>query len=437
MRRLSIPLAVLVVVLVSGAVPAAAAGPTITNVHASNVWADTAVLNGNVDSGGAPLTSCTFRYGPALTYPNGAQSLPCQYSAGTTGVYAVPTHLVPNTSYEFDLSASDAGGSAAPVSSSFKTSMTFPPAPTASTQPATAVTATSAELNGNVDPKYAPVTNCYFEYGPTTGYGNYEPCSPSPQSAGPQSLSAGVSGLTKSHTYHFQIVISTEGGTARGGDQSFTTSASGGGGSGGSSKGSATTGQPSAVSATSAVLHGTVNPHGGSGDACTFYYGTGTGYQSSVPCSDRLPTGHSAIQERARVSGLRPHTSYHYAIVLSTSNGPADGKAVTFRTLTLPRAATGRTTRVRRHAATLHARVNAEGARLIACRFQFSRHRSHVAAGTHVRSAACVPRPGGSHFQAVRNRIRHLTPHRTYYYRVWIRTQAGTAVGRIRRFRTR
>lgn len=437
MRRWSIPLATLVVVLLLGAAPAIAAGPTITNVHASNVWADTAVLNGNVDSGGAPLTTCQFRYGLALSFPSGSQTLPCQYSAGTTGVYAVPTGLAPGMPYKFDLSAVDAGGKGGPVSATFQTSTTLPPAPSASTQPATGITATSAVLHGNVNPKYAPVTNCYFEYGATTGYGNYEPCSPSPQSAGPQSLSAGVSGLTKSRSYHFQIVITTGGGTAQGGDQTFTTSTSGGGGSGGSPKASATTGQPTAVSATSAVLHGTANPHGGSGDSCTFYYGTGIGYQSSVPCSDRLPTGHSAIPEKARVSGLRPHTSYHYAIVLTTSTGPADGKSVAFRTLTLPRAATGRTTRIARHAATLHARVNAEGAHLIACRLQFSRHRSRVASGTRVRSAACLPRPGGRRFQAVRSRIRHLAPNRTYYYRVLIRTQAGTAAGRIRRFRTR
>lgn len=437
MRRLSIPVAILVVALLLGVAPATAAGPAITDVHASNVWADTAVLNGNVDSAGATLTSCQFRYGPALTYPNGSQVLPCRYSAGTSGVYAVPTGLVPATKYDFALTAADAGGTAGPVSSSFQTTTSLPPAPTASTQPATGVTTSSAVLNGTVDPKYAPVTNCYFEYGHTTGYGSYAPCSPSPQSAGPQSLSAGVGGLTKGLDYHFQIVIATEGGTARGGDQVFETRAAGGGGSVGSPKGSAVTGQPTGITATSAVLHGAVNPHGGSGDSCTFYYGTGTGYQSSVPCSDPRPSGHSSIQEKARLSSLRPRTSYHYAIVLDSPAGPVDGKNVGFRTLTLPRAATGRATRITRHAATLHARVNAEGAHLVACRFQYSRRRARLASGDRVRSGSCLPSPGDSHYEAVRHRLRRLVSGRTYYYRVLMRTQAGTAAGRIRRFRTR
>jgi hypothetical protein len=62
----------------------------------------------------------------------------------------------------------------------------------------------------------------YFQYGITTSYGS----STAAQSyAGDtyQGVSADISGLSASKTYHFRIVASNSGGTKYGSDKTFTT----------------------------------------------------------------------------------------------------------------------------------------------------------------------------------------------------------------------
>jgi hypothetical protein len=440
MRR-ALLLGVLALTFLGSVGSAAAAGPALTNLHASNIWSNTAVLNGDLDSGGEALTSCHFTYGFALTFPTGAMTVAC-HDTTTPTMYAVLSGLVPSTTYAFSMTATDADGTTTVTGPSFATTNTPPPAPTATTDPASGVSDTAGTLNGTIDPKYVAVTNCYFEYGKTIAYGSYEPCSPLPQSTGSQTESAGLTGLSPSTTYHFQIVVTTEGGTVMGGDQSFITSASshgggGGGGGGGGPVGSATTGSPSGVTATAATLHGSVNPKGRPGDSCAFYYGTGRGYQSYVPCSNGSPSGSSSIAEKASVSGLEPGTSYHYVIVLMTHQGPIDGHAVTFTTLVLPRATTRRATRVRRHTAVLHGRVNAEGSRVIACYFQYARRSFKHGTPKSTRSVGCRPHPGRSGWVSVHRRLTRLRHRTRYYFRVVLRTQTGKTIGATRSFRTR
>lgn len=101
-------------------------------------------------------------------------------------------------------------------------------APTATTAPASNVTATAATLNGIVAPNKTPTTY-YFQYGTSTAYGSQTP-SASANGNASKAVSAGVSGLTASHTYHFRLVATSAGGTSQGADATFTTAASGAGG---------------------------------------------------------------------------------------------------------------------------------------------------------------------------------------------------------------
>jgi hypothetical protein len=100
------------------------------------------------------------------------------------------------------------------------------PAPSASTGSASAVTQVAATLSATVNPNDAALTNCYFEYGPSTSYGSSIPCSSTPSATGgSQAVSAQVSGLAAGTTYHFQLVASNLVGSGAGGDQTFTTTA--------------------------------------------------------------------------------------------------------------------------------------------------------------------------------------------------------------------
>jgi len=94
--------------------------------------------------------------------------------------------------------------------------------PIATTAAASAVTATTATMNGSVNPERSPTTY-YFQYGPTTSYGSKAPAVAASAGSGHDALavSQSLSGLTPGATYHYRLVATNPEGTTYGGDQSF------------------------------------------------------------------------------------------------------------------------------------------------------------------------------------------------------------------------
>jgi len=95
-------------------------------------------------------------------------------------------------------------------------------APTATTGAATDVTATTVTLTGTVDPN-KEATSYWFEYGTTAGYGAQTAPSDAGPGNAPKAVSASVSGLASSTTYHFRLVARNASGTVAGADATFTT----------------------------------------------------------------------------------------------------------------------------------------------------------------------------------------------------------------------
>lgn len=98
-------------------------------------------------------------------------------------------------------------------------------APIATTNAATAVTQTSATLNGSVNANGLSTT-VSFEWGTTTSYGNSATATPGTATGNSATAVTGsISGLSPNQTYHYRVVASSTGGTTNGNDISFTTQA--------------------------------------------------------------------------------------------------------------------------------------------------------------------------------------------------------------------
>jgi hypothetical protein len=112
-----------------------------------------------------------FDYGTGTGY---GSSTPETGAASPTGQQFVPAAvagLTPGTTYHYRLVATNAGGTTTGEDRIFATAAApRPPAPQASTSPATGVGTTQATLHGAVNPR-GTATLSFFQYGTTTGYG--------------------------------------------------------------------------------------------------------------------------------------------------------------------------------------------------------------------------------------------------------------------------
>jgi len=95
-------------------------------------------------------------------------------------------------------------------------------APSATTGAARDVTATSAKLNGSVDPNNQ-ATSYYFEYGTTRRYGSRTGDASAGSGGAPRAVSADVGGLQPNTVYHYRLVASNPSGVSSGDDRTFRT----------------------------------------------------------------------------------------------------------------------------------------------------------------------------------------------------------------------
>lgn len=141
--------------------------PTATTNAPTNVTSNSARMNGTVNPNGAN-TSVYFQYGTTTSY--GSYVYLPSLGAGTSSVPVSGelTLLNPNSTYHYRVVAHNSGGYGVGADVSFTTEAARP---TVLTQPATSVSATSAQLNGRVTSDGGlPVDERRFDWG-TTPYG--------------------------------------------------------------------------------------------------------------------------------------------------------------------------------------------------------------------------------------------------------------------------
>jgi outer membrane protein assembly factor BamB len=135
-------------------------------------------------------------------------------------------------------------------------------------------------------------------------------------------ISADISGLSASHTYHFRIVAHNGGGTVFGNDETFATFTA--------------TGPPIVMTnpatnlgSFSARLNGSVNPHGRT-TTVYFQYGRTTSYGSTT--ANQTTSGNTYQNLAAHISGLAASSTYHFRIVATNTAGTVFGSDKSFTT---------------------------------------------------------------------------------------------------------
>ena len=188
------------------------------------------------------------------------------------------------------------------------------PAPTATTDSASSVTYTSAQLNGQVD--FATSGDTYFfQYGTSTSYGSDTPSATVPYNSGnpSSSVSSSVFSLSAGTTYHYRLVVTAGSTNYYGLDQTFATAA--------------------AVAPTATDLGGIAYPGGtvtfvgqvdpgGADTTYYFKYGINTSYGLQTP-SQVLMALNGVSTVIANVTGLTPGTTYYFQLVAANSAGSA------------------------------------------------------------------------------------------------------------------
>ncbi len=396
----------------------AGSAPTVETGAASSVTRTAATLSASVDPDGATVSACRFEYGPTTSY---GSSVPCSTPPGggdsAVTVSAQVTGLTPNTTYHFRILATNPGGTSDGVDHSFTTQV-LPP-PSVATGAASSIAQSTATLNATVNPNGGEVSECRFEYGTSTSYGSSVACAALPGSGeSPVAVSAPITGLVTSTTYHFRVVATSIGGTSRGSDGTFSTLPS---------APTVTTGAASSVTQTAATLNATVNPNGGEVSECTFEYGTSTSYGSSVPCSTLPGDGDSAVAVSAPITGLSPNTTYFFRIVATGPGGTSDGVDQAVATLPNPPTvgvATGAASSITETSATLNAIVNPNGGEVSECTFEYGTSTSYGS------SVPCAALPGdGESAVPVSAPVTGLAPNTTYFFRIVATNPGGTSFG--------
>jgi hypothetical protein len=181
----------------------------------------------------------------------------------------------------------------------------------------------NGEFTGNGE-----ATEYWFEYGPTTAYGqNTDPV----DAGSPTGATPATSEITEFKgftTYHYRLVAKNPVGTTFGQDVTFETPDAELPEPGGV--------ETSDISATGATLNAEINPNRWA-TVYAFEYGTSTDYEEATVLEDIIDGNlNEPVPVSADISGLTPGRTYHVRVVAINLVGTAAGPDATFTTPDLP-----------------------------------------------------------------------------------------------------
>jgi PKD repeat protein len=205
--------------------------------------------------------------------------------------------------------------------------------PVAETGSASAIKATSATLNGTINPNDADAGATYtFSWGETTSYGTDVTGTTAPGITS-ANVSSNITGLSRGTKYHYRLCATNApeppGGTDCGDDGSFTTE----------DAPTPITDPASDVTTSEATLHGSVNPNGPStsvrfrykaaSDTCELSNPAGC---PSIGASFNPVSGRTPIAETATIRGLREGTRFIFRLCATNEYDTRCGSDLSFTT---------------------------------------------------------------------------------------------------------
>ena len=424
------------------------AQPLVTTSAATSITSNSATINGTAN----PFTLSTsgwFRY--STTNP-----VTCDDSFGSripssggqnlgTGItpYAYAqslTSLSPGTTYYFCAIAQNSLGTSVGTVQSFTTPSM---APTVSTNSASNLSRTGAQLNGYANPG-GDATTAWFRYGPASPGTCNDTWGTRTPATGGTSLGSGtsnasfsqtVSGLLPGVTYYYCALAKNSQGLSWGSVQTFITP----------SAPTATTVFATYITNTTAQLNGLGNPNRAATSGWFRYALTDPGtcddkFGSRAPLSGGTALG-SDIYDQSysqAISGLSPATTYYYCAIVQSSEGTAYGTILTFTTATVPVATTNPATGISATTATLNGAGNPNAATASGWfRYSASNPGScNDSFGTRTPSSGGTNLGSGAASMPFTYSLSGLTPGTTYYYCAIVSNTYGNAYGTVQTFAT-
>jgi len=191
--------------------------PTVTTRPSSQVGADRATLNGEVNPQGRS-TSWYFEYGTTTSYGSQTSAMVIGNGSKPLTVSFQVIGLSSTTTYHYRVVAVSSGGTTRGQDVTFAT---LGP-PSVLTGVVSRLSTSTAVVSGIVDP-LGLATTYWLEYGRTTAYGLRVGTSTLPAGNAQVRVMFPLSGLAPGVRYHYRVVAESSGGTSVGGDASFGT----------------------------------------------------------------------------------------------------------------------------------------------------------------------------------------------------------------------
>ncbi|HEY3828021.1 MAG TPA: hypothetical protein VGL57_02380 [Solirubrobacteraceae bacterium] len=309
---------------------------------------------------------------------------------------------------------------------------------------ATAVTATSAQLCGEINPDGVPTVG-FFQYGPSSGLQTQQAPARTPEvfSGSGESfvlVGANVTGLTPNQAYRYELVAEASGNgeelQGRSEEAEFHTPV----------VPPQVPGAPSAsfVTSQNALLSASLNPEH-TNTRYHFEYGpcaTLVGCTTVQSTANEESSQYGVVGSTQEITGLQPLTTYSYRFTASNEfqeggsprGGRADGAEGTFRTGAAPsvQAVTGAASALTQTSAVVAGTVNADGQSAIYT-FELG-----VYAGAETQYGIVFSASAGAEASPVGESLSlsGLQPGATYAYRIGIHGGYGSALGASATFTT-